>query len=72
MKKLVLATAALSIMPAVLADYGDMMGEGHMIGWTGGSYWMSLAGVIFFAIAAFLFSIIFWATHNWLVKGKKR
>ena len=32
----------------------------------------SLFKAIYMALAAFIFSIIFWLTHNWLVKGKKK
>jgi len=32
---------------------------------------MELYGVVYFAIDAFIFSVIFWLTRNWLVKGKK-
>jgi hypothetical protein len=58
-----------SLAPAVMADDGDMM-SGMMMG--GGVYGMGVLGFVYFALAAFIFSIIFWATHNWLVKGKKR
>ena len=33
--------------------------------------WMLLK-VIFFVVAAFVFSLIFWGTHNWLASKKKR
>ena len=44
---------------------GGMMGN---LGVIGGS----LLGLIWFALAAFVFSAIFWLTHNWLVKSKKK
>lgn len=49
--------------------YG-MMDGGMMMG--GGIYGMGVVGIIYFALAAFLFSVIFWLTHNWLIKGKRR
>ena len=45
-----------------------MMGDTTSMGMVGGS----LLGILWFAIAAFVFSIIFWLTHNWLVPHKKR
>ena len=41
-----------------------MAGNG-MIGW--GFY-----KLFYFAVAVFIFSAIFWLTHNWLVKHKKK
>jgi hypothetical protein len=53
----------------VSADFGDMMdGFGMM----GGSFGMGIYGAIYFAIGAFIFSAIFWLTHNWLANCKKR
>lgn len=46
--------------------YG-MMDSGSM-GMVGGSLLM----LVWLALAAFIFSAIFWLTHNWLVKGKKK
>ncbi|MEE9526011.1 MAG: hypothetical protein V3V78_05390 [Candidatus Woesearchaeota archaeon] len=37
-----------------------------------GMFGGSLYKVIYFALAAFVFSIIFWLTHNWLVDGKSK
>ncbi len=53
------------LSPAVLADWG-MMGSGTM------GYGMGIYKVIYFALAAFVFSVIFWLTHNWIVPKKKR
>jgi hypothetical protein len=70
MKKAILLSMLLLLLPSVLADYGDMMSGGMM----GGAGWfgMGLVGLIYFAIGAFVFSVIFWLTHNWLVKDKRR
>jgi hypothetical protein len=71
MKKIIVALFFLSILsPAVLADFEDMMGSGMM--GTGTFSLVGLFGIVWFALAAFIFSVIFWATHNWLVKGKRR
>ncbi|MBU2637892.1 MAG: hypothetical protein KJ955_02880 [Nanoarchaeota archaeon] len=45
-----------------------MMGYDGMMGWGFGMGF----GIAYFALAAFVFSIIFWLTYNWLVKGEKR
>ena len=29
------------------------------------------AGLIYFIVGCFIFSVVFWLTHNWLVKNKK-
>lgn len=44
----------------------DMMGYGMM------SYFGGFYALVYFALAAFVFSVIFWWTHNWLVVGNKR
>ena len=48
---------------------GETMAYGMM-----GSYGLgsSIYGAIFFAIAVFIFSVIFWSTRNWLVKETKK
>jgi hypothetical protein len=69
MKKLVLLLSFLVLLSStVLADYGMMDGYGMMggAGMLGG-----LLGLVYFALAAFVFSVIFWMTHNWLVKKKR-
>jgi len=33
---------------------------------------MGLFGIVYFALAAFVFSAIFWLTHNWIVPKKRR
>ncbi len=45
-----------------MAYYG-MMGDGGLA--------MTFYGLVIFALASFVFSAIFWWTHNWLVKEKR-
>ncbi len=37
-----------------------------------GTFGAGILKIVYFAFASFLFSIIFWLTRNWLVKGKKK
>lgn len=69
MKKIIFLVVLVIMSSLVFADYGDMMGYGMMGGI--GTFGMSLIGVLYFALISFIFSAIFWGTHNWLVKGKK-
>ncbi len=70
MKKIITTLFLAAFSPAVLADGGyGMMGYG-MMGGTG-KFGMSLFGVLYFVLIAFVFSVIFWGTHNWLVKDQK-
>jgi len=39
--------------------------SGMHVGW-------GLLKVVWFVVAAFVFSLIFWGTHNWLASKKKR
>jgi hypothetical protein len=73
MKKLVLIPAFLVMLSAVVsADYG-MMGDYGAYGMMGaGGVGMGLLGLLWLVIGAFIFSVIFWSTYNWLVKEKKR
>ncbi len=48
--------------------YGN--GFGMMSGY--GFFWMSLIWLIYVAIAAFIFGIIFWWTRELIVKNKKK
>ncbi|MCX6707154.1 MAG: hypothetical protein NT001_03360 [Candidatus Woesearchaeota archaeon] len=49
--------------------YGMMGGYGcSPLGMAG----MWILGLIFFVIASFAFSAIFWLTYNWLVKDKMK
>jgi hypothetical protein len=70
MKKMALFAMLFLIIPSVLADEGMMSGFGMMGG--AGMVGMGLVGLVYLAVGAFVFSVIFWLTHNWLVKGKKR
>lgn len=66
MKKMITMFMMLLTIPSVLADYGDMMGYGMMGSWGMGFFW-----IIWFPLAAFIFSVILWATYNWMVKGNR-
>ena len=44
----------------------EMMGSGSMM------FGMGLFMFLWIAIGSFIFSIIFWKTYTWLVKGKKK
>lgn len=46
----------------------NMMGYG----WSAGMYGAALLGLVYFALAAFIFSIIFWLTYSWIIKDKKK
>lgn len=56
-----------------------MMGGGMMGSNLGGEYnmmsgygfGMGLLGITYLALATFIFSLIFWHSYNWIVKGKK-
>ncbi|MBI5392091.1 hypothetical protein HZB00_03765 [Candidatus Woesearchaeota archaeon] len=61
MKKIIAALTSLSAIPLVSAQ---MMGYGMDGGW------MLSFGLIYLAIFAFVFSVIFWLTYNWLAKKK--
>jgi len=70
MKKLALVSLIGLLVPFsfILADGGDcsmankfMMEEGA--GWT-----MGLIGLVYFVLVSFIFSLIFWLTHRWIVK----
>ncbi|NQU79421.1 hypothetical protein HQ545_06660 [Candidatus Woesearchaeota archaeon] len=65
MRKAMLLTSLLLLVPSVMADYGTMMGG---TGWFGAG----LIGWIYFAVGAFVFSAIFWLTHNWRVKPRRK
>ncbi len=69
MKKTIISIlgVAAAASPAVFADWGMMGSTGMM-----GSGTMGLLSVIYFALAVFVFSVIFWLTHNWIVPKKKR
>ena len=54
----------------------NKIGGGHMAYGMGGNtglvFGMGLYKLFYFALAVFIFSVIFWLTHNWLVKHKKK
>ena len=65
-KKLTLIGMFLVIMPFILADYEGMMEYGMM-----GSIGMSLYAILWFAIATFVFSWIFWSVYRWVIEKRK-
>ena len=67
MKKIALFGIIALIIPSALADYGPMMGYGY--GMTGG---IGIFGIIWFLIATFIFSVVFWSTYKWIIKSKTR
>ena len=58
-----------SFVSADIMDATGMMGYGMKGAY---SFSGSLLAVIYFALISLIFSVIFWSTHNWLVKDKKR
>jgi hypothetical protein len=65
MKK-ILPLLLIAAIPSAIAEGYMMQGYGMM------GYGGSLVGVIYFVLLAFVFSIIFWGTHNWLCCKKKK
>jgi hypothetical protein len=69
MKKIALFGIIALIMPSVLADYGHMMGYGYGMGTNIG---IGIFGFVWFLIATFIFSVVFWSTYKWIIKSKTR
>ncbi len=70
MNKLLVSVFFLIILStSALAQYGMMGGYGPG-GY--GVFWMGLLGLVYLALGSFVFAVVFWLTHNWLVKGKNR
>lgn len=71
--KLILLIIALSVLPYQAFAQTDcpmfdmMSGYGMM-----GVYGIGLLGLVYFAIASFIFAIIFWYTYKWIIQQKKR
>ena len=42
-----------------------------MVGMMNGTMMGGSFGLVYFALVAFIFSVIFWLTHNWLVKKRR-
>lgn len=61
------------MISSIAIAVGDMMGFGSGYGMMSGAgmFGMSLLGLIYLALGAFVFSVIFWLTYKWLVKDKK-
>jgi hypothetical protein len=74
MKKLafVLLVGLLIPFSFILADSGagdcPMSGKFIMGGGTG--WTMGLISLVYFVLVSFIFSLIFWLTHKWIVKKK--
>ncbi len=45
-----------------MMDYSGMMGWGLGMGFS----------IVYFALAAFVFSVIFWLTYNWIVRNSNK
>ncbi len=71
MKKTILLWIMALTIPIVLADYDGMMGYGMMGNYGYGGIIMGLLGIVWFALAAFVFSAIFWSTYKWIMKSNK-
>lgn len=69
-KKILLGGTYLALLSEIAFADTDMMGYGIM-GGTGMALG-SIYGLVWFALAVFVFSAIFWSTYKWLIKGKKK
>jgi len=68
MKKAILGLSTLAVLPVVSAQMTGNFGSTMMDGSRG---WLSpLVGLVFFAVASFVFSVVFWLTYNWLAKKR--
>lgn len=70
MKKFIIFSALVLLStPQIASADAGFMDYGMMGGYSGmGIFGMGLVGLIYFAIGAFVFSVIFWLTHNWISK----
>ncbi len=64
MKKLVYPVMFVLLSTFAFAQTGLMHYSGEKAG-------INLMAFVYFAVMAFIFSVIFWLTHNWLVKKKR-
>lgn len=71
MKKLIILSSlsVVALSQVVSADMWDMMGSGSGM-MSSGAFGPGLLGLTYFALAVFIFSIIFWLTYNWLAKKR--
>lgn len=71
MKKVFVLSLLLMALPLMVQADGDMMGFKGMMGngtmW-GGGWAMMLIGLVYLALASFVFSLVFWLVHKWIVK----
>jgi hypothetical protein len=66
MKSLVYLIGLVLLSSVAFAQTTGLMGYDR-----GGSGMDMIIGLVYFAVGAFIFSAIFWLTHNWLAKNKK-
>lgn len=60
------AAAALPVSAAVFMEPGTYDSMGSACG--GMFFMMPLIGIVFCALASFVFSLIFWLVYRWLIK----
>ena len=65
---MVIGIGSLAASASAFAQPYDMMGSGYGM-MSGGFIWMGFIGLLYFTLAAFLFSLIFWLVHGWMAKG---
>ena len=71
---MVIGIGSLAASASAFAQPYDMMGSGYGM-MSGGFVWMSLIGLLYFALGAFVFSIVFWWVHGLVAKdtqGKRK
>ena len=66
MKKLIYPVTLVLLSSVAFAQTTGLMHYADK-GMSGGP----IVAFVFFAIMSFIFSVIFWLTHNWLAKSKK-
>jgi hypothetical protein len=64
------AVGILALLPPLTLGAYGMMGYGGTGGGIG-VLW-GLLGTVWFAIAVFVFSVIFWITYKWIVKNEMK
>ncbi|HDH28084.1 MAG TPA: hypothetical protein ENH13_03020 [Euryarchaeota archaeon] len=70
MKKVVISALFFLLMFSSIAAADTGMMDSGGLG-MGGMLAMSIYGLIYIAIAAFVFSAVFWWTYKWMVKDAK-
>ena len=71
---LLLLSSSLVLAHGEEINNKNTLGGGNMVcGMVGTGMWnWGLYGIVYFIVMSFVFSVIFWLTHNWLVKHKKK